>query len=319
MLEVVSKPTSKRVLRAESSAPGKAIVVGEHGVVYGGHAVALPVSNARMSLTLTEPTGVHTGNDVSSQIFLGGQDVTDHLEGLVNEVFQILDVKPRRITIEGISTVVIGAGMGSSASLCVSLLAGIARLCHLDLSRPDLAHYANLLERRFHGTPSGLDTAVVALEQPILFRKGAEPRVLTPIPAKTWRFALIDSGTRAPTSAMVEKAKPYFLGTEGVLRVKAFDNLALAVAEDLVSGNLKGVAEAMVTAQQYLSEASVVTPLLSEMVAVCDSNGAIATKVTGAGGGGCILALLDPEKADITLDRLAEIFGGGRIVGVTCE
>jgi mevalonate kinase len=311
-----SVKSTGRLVRAESSAPGKAIVVGEHGVVYGGHAVALPVTSARMSLTLTELPG-HT--EQGSRIYLGGQEVTSHLDGILNEAFQILDEKPRPLNIEGLSTVVIGAGMGSSASLCVSLLAGVARLCRRDLSGQDLAHFANLLERRFHGNPSGLDTAVVALEQPILFRKGATPQVLQPAAHARWRFILIDSGTRAQTSAMVTQAKPYFLGSQGALRVKAFDDLALAVAQDLTTGNRLGVAEALTTAHSYLTEAGVVTAALENLVTTARNAGALAAKVTGAGGGGCILALLDPENADIPIDRLNRVVGGGRILGVTCE
>ncbi len=303
-------------LRVESSAPGKAIIVGEHAVVYGARAIALPVSRARIRLSFKAHPTVQ-----ASRIFLGGQDVTDHLEGLLSEVFELLKVEPIALTIEGISSVVIGAGMGSSASLCVSLLSGIARLYHIDLSRRDLATYANRLERRFHGNPSGLDTSVVALERPILFQKGSDVKILTPQHPSDgpWSFALIDSGTRAATSTMVEKAKPYFMGELGHQRIKAFDDLSHHVSHALTQGDLLGVSESMKTAQAYLEEAQVVTPPLSKIIKDCEELGVLSAKITGAGGGGCILALLDPQNAGITFEKLSCAFGASRTLGVTCD
>lgn len=301
------------------TACGKAIIVGEHAVVYGARAVAMPVPNLMMSLELKPTFRVNDQGQAAIRIFLGGRAVTEHLEGVVQEALQLLGIQPFGMDLEGQSTVLIGAGLGSSASLCIVILKALAAARGLVLGAEQLAAFGNRLERRFHGNPSGLDTAVVACEQVIAFRKGQAPVTVSPSSAAgPWRFALLDTGARSSTLAMIQVAAPYFQGSAGEHRIERFNALADLAITGLTLGRPAALATAMNEASTYLSEAGVVNSAVQDLIDVARSSGTLAAKPTGAGGGGCVLALLapDPVLADQQLATLANKVGASRVFGV---
>ena len=309
-----------------ASAPAKAILVGEHAVVYGSRAIAMPVPALRLTLRLTPTSRMGAQGEPLIRLFLGGRMVTGHLRGVVDDALTTLDIKPFAFDLEGQSTVLMGAGLGSSAALCVVVLRTLAQSVGLSMTPLDLAHHATLLERRFHGNPSGLDTAVVAHDQAISFRKtssGGQPsplRIAAPAAGGEWRFLLLDSGARASTLAMIQGAAPYFQGAGGVSRVEAFDALAADVERGLASGQPETVGAAMNCAAAWLSEAGIVNEALSQLTETALAAGALAAKVTGAGGGGCVLALLDdsdPERALAQIESLKERVGASAVHEVT--
>lgn len=301
------------------TACGKAIIVGEHAVVYGARAVAMPVPSLMMSLELKPTARLTRAGKPEIRIFLGGRAVTEHLEGVVREAVDLLDVPLFGMDLEGQSTVLIGAGLGSSASLCIVILKALAAARGVVLGAEQLAVFGNRLERRFHGNPSGLDTAVVACEQVIAFRKGEAPVTVSPTRAGgPWRFALLDTGVRSSTLAMIQVAAPYFQGEHGARRVARFDDIAERAIAGLTHGEHAAVAAAITEAGTYLGEAGVVNAAITELVDVARAVGALAAKPTGAGGGGCVLALLSPEPAvaDRQLAELGQRVGTGRVYGV---
>ena len=301
------------------TACGKAIIVGEHAVVYGSRAVAMPVPSLMMSLDLKPTFRVTDAGAADIRIFLGGRAVTEHLEGVVQEALELLETPAFGMDLEGQSTVLIGAGLGSSASLCIVILKALAAARGITLSAEALAGFGNRLERRFHGNPSGLDTAVVACEQVIAFCKGQSPVAVVPSRANgPWRFALLDTGVRSSTLAMIQVAAPYFQGLGGAARVERFNALADLAISGLTSGCHADVSAAMNEAGVYLAEAGVVNKAVSELLETARAAGALAAKPTGAGGGGCVLALLeaDPARADRQLAVLSGQVGGGRVYGV---
>jgi mevalonate kinase len=302
-----------------AAASGKAIIVGEHAVVYGARAVAMPLQSLQMSVRLVPTARRDKSGKPLMRLRLGGRSVTAHLAGVLDDAFDVLGIEPFPLDLEGNSTVLIGAGLGSSASLCVVVIKALAAATGRELAAGELAAAANRLEARFHGNPSGLDTAVVALGEVIEFAKGTKPArvaVAPPRPGATWRFALLDSGARSSTLAMVQAAAPYFRGQAGAQRLAAFDAAAGAVAAGLAAGRQEQVGAAMRDASAWLAEAGLVNRELAELIALATAAGAVATKPTGAGGGGCVLALLDHEQAEVQLAMLAKKLGPTRVYGV---
>ena len=292
----------------------KAIIVGEHGVVYGARAVALPVSSLRLSLDLRP---AH-----KTQLFLNGTLATEHLHGVIADAFAALNIQPEPVAMHCHSSLPVGAGLGSSASLCLVILRALAAAAGRKLACSDLAALGNRLERRFHGTPSGLDTAVVAYERIISFKQPG-PQIsyahVCPISRARsrqtypWTFALIDSQIRASTMAMIGLAAPYFASGRARWRIEQFDALSDQVLLGLASGDPREVASAMTTARSLLTEAGVVTTALELLMNEVAELGVLAVKPTGAGGGGCIIALLDPYCAAEQLGQLFQRFGQDRV------
>lgn len=316
-----SSLTNIEPVSAVADACAKFIVVGEHAVVYGATAVAAPIDKMRVTLRLV-PTNQFINHVPKMDLTLGGRSVSDHVSGLLQEAFLLLKVNPKPILVDGYSTVLMGAGLGSSAALSVALLRVLTKSLSKSLSNSELAECANHLEKRFHGTPSGLDTAVVAAEESVSFNKekGFSRIKIEPIKrdnkAFPWRFALIDSGVRAPTLAMIQIAQPYFQ-EDTQSKVLAFENLSQSVLKGFATGEVELVASAMQRAGELLEDAKVVTPPLKAVITKSMECGVLAAKSTGAGGGGCVVALLDPIVADVQMSSLRDSFGDQRVFDVT--
>jgi mevalonate kinase len=327
MSEQAKDPTSAyghdREINLVETACAKAILVGEHAVVYGARAVAMPVSSMQMQVKMRS-WGPAPHVTPTIRVTLGGQKVSEHLRAVVHDAFTVLEITPFSLEIEGHSNLLIGAGLGSSASLCIVVLRAVAKAADVSISREQLAQFGTQLEKRFHGNPSGLDTAVVAMEQVITFVKGQTPQFVNIAPVRThghgkvmsWHFALIDSGSRSSTKAMIQIAQPYFQGEEGERRLRAFDALAAEVMAGLTQGKQETVAAGMNEAAIRLDGVGVVSARLREVMAAADAVGVLASKPTGAGGGGCVLTLLDACQAPKQLKALQNKFGPTRVFPV---
>lgn len=292
--------------RSEGSACGKAILVGEHAVVYGARAVALPLKDLRLKIYLWPFEREHKGPETL---------VTKRVDEVILEAKKLLGLNPFSYSITGQSKLPIGAGVGSSAALCVAVLRTLSDSLGIEFSSHELAVLGNQLERRFHGHPSGLDAATVAYEEVILFQK--DPHEITEVvPKGPYYFALIDSGIRASTKTMIHMAAPYFKGAQGEQRIARFDQLSENARLALEAGNTLGLRDQIDACGHYLQEAGVVTPSLQSMIQDIRNKGALAAKTTGAGGGGVILALLDPEHGGAQLSELKKAYGADSVYGV---
>jgi mevalonate kinase len=296
---------------------GKTIIVGEHAVVYGAKAVAMPLINLAMGVSLTP---LPTRNTPVFKAMIGGRNVSDHVMGVIEDAFRVLKIQPFSLELEGSSTILVGAGLGSSASLCVVVLKAIAASVGRTLQPYELAKYGNELEKRFHGNPSGLDTAVVAYEEVVSFIKGETPvpiKVNQPTDKAKWWFAIIDSCTRSSTISMIKVAEPWFKNGNIDEKIQKFNAASEFVIKGLAEGDAGLVKLGMATSGELLKQAGVVNQQLQDLIDGASQAGCLAAKTTGAGGGGCVLALLDPIRPQEQLAALKNIVGANRVTAVT--
>lgn len=308
--------TSQKTLprEARASTCGKAIIVGEHAAVYGCHAVAMPLKQLRMQIEV-KPM-LQACNHREFHLKIGGKEVSRRVTDVFADAFSLLRQPSFSLQAKGSSNFPIGAGLGSSASLCIAIVKVLLDSMQLQLSKTELARIGNQLEARFHGNPSGLDTSVVAFEECVYFAKDQPIQAISlePEPCQPrWEFALIDSKVRASTMAMIRIAAPFFKAPQGDKRLAEFDQLAEIVKYALPALDTLSVAEAMNRCHQLLCEAGVVPDSLQAMIQECRDLGLPSSKITGAGGGGNILCLLDPTQADEQFVRLTEHFANYQV------
>jgi len=299
---------------ATARAAGKVILAGEHAVVYGAKAVAIPLLSRNMKLHIYTDRVTTSTPKIKFQI--AGQAVHESLIEMVLEAFEVLQIPKFNVSIDGQSSLMLGAGVGSSASLCVSVIRGLCQVCGISMTPAKTSALANRLERRFHGNPSGLDTSVVALEQAILFERGRDAEAIVINKPKNsnlpWCFVLLDTGVRTPTINMVKVAEPWFK-ERGQAAINDFNDLTSTVVRALRSGDAEEMAAAMTKCNELLAAAGIVTSPVSNMVSIALESGALAAKVTGAGGGGCVLALLPSLHCDHAISKLRKRIGNDRV------
>jgi len=282
---------------ASFTVPGKWVLAGEHAVLHGAEAVALPHPEFRLELTF-QPQ-VWAGLTIHPK--RASEVVPGILEMLAREK-ALASVRPHEsrgsLVIE--STIPEGSGMGSSAALCVALARWASQ--PLGWSERELIDCARRLEDRFHGRSSGMDVAVCTLAEPIRFsmKEGGRALGLSRLP----KFTFHDTGLRSSTRAAVAKVEAFRATDAG--RGRAVDARMAEASQAAIrflaqwdeasdgharSENLRALGQAMSLAQSCFDEWSLVPPSARTILGELRERGALGAKITGAGDGGFVVAL----------------------------
>jgi mevalonate kinase len=194
------------------------------------------------------------------------------------------------------STIPIGAGLGSSAALCVALSRWLRE--PLGIREEDLLAFSTRLEHRFHGRSSGMDVATILSATPISFVMGRGPLPLGI--RRTPRFTFHDTNFRCRTSDAVLQVSKFnedfaILGSQtdramGISAQWATEGLVRYDAGDSARG-LELIGRAMKQAHECFTAWKLVPRGVETLLEGLYAQGAIAAKLTGAGGGGFVVAL----------------------------
>jgi mevalonate kinase len=183
-----------------------------------------------------------------------------------------------------------GVGLGSSAALAVATARAVCAAIGRQASEAEIEQLATVAEARFHGRPSGVDVAIAARGGFGLFRKatGFEPIDAAPI-----TLAIGLSGEPKSTAAMLAHvAGARERDPAGVdAAMAALGDGALAGAAALRRGDLAALGPLLDDAHRQLAAVGLSTPTLDAMVEAARRAGAFGAKLTGAGGGGAVIAL----------------------------
>ncbi|TNE89190.1 MAG: mevalonate kinase [Deltaproteobacteria bacterium] len=257
-------------------AGGKLILTGEHAVVYGFPAIAVGL-DLGTTVRLEPVDGeTHVASEPADDRLLAAVRAALPAEGLCVRVSSDLPI---------------GCGMGSSAALSVALVRAHAALEGRALT-PDREFTRSLeLEKVFHGTPSGLDNTVAAYGGAIRFERGDPPKIrhLTP-PSCT--LVVLESGEAGDTAALVAGVRSRHPGNQPTL-----DAIGALTAEiEAKLDDPASLGPLLTRNHRLLAELGVSNARLDELVELALAHGALGAKLSGAGGGGVVLALVeDPQ------------------------
>ena len=278
-------------MRAVAEAPGKAIITGEHFVVHGARALAAALPR-KVRVTVEPSTRFH----VISDLFKTRESpelvpVSRVVEGMAREFSE----KPTvRVTIT--SDVPGGAGLGSSAATMVAVAAAFSKLNSLGLTANELVDCAMVGEQSIHGKPSGVDPAVCAHGGVILFRPGTVPKRVSF--EGTRSLILSYSGVNRSTRGQighVTKMKDRYPGMFESLAA-GIGGLSLRASDMLREGNMDGLGTLLTVNHAALMSLGVSNDTLDRMVDLLLTMGSYGAKLTGAGGGGSVLAVAPEGK-----------------------
>jgi mevalonate kinase len=277
----------------QTRVPGKWVLAGEHAVLRGATAIALPHPVFKLSFSFEPRRGAGLVIEPEPAVSV----MTEILQSISDEWHErgLSFQKPEGILrIE--STIPFGAGLGSSAALSVAVTRWLSE--SLSIAENDHFEFAKNLEHRFHGRSSGMDVAAVLANEPISFviNRGYRALGVKKLP----RFTFHDTNERARTSDCIIRVK--VLQEESPSLAMKIDeqmsHAARLAMEGLVLFDgaqtktaLQKLAEAMKIAQECFYSWGLVPSAAKRLEEELLEKGALATKITGAGGGGMIVAL----------------------------
>jgi len=277
---------------------GKVILLGEHSVVHGRPALAVAVPRgAEITVVPAAPklpaTTLHiepwnVSVDAGPAPNLGREPLQEALRvacGFYDD--------GRHFALSATVRLPSGAGMGSSAALGVAVLRALDDARGLTRSDDEIYQRSLAWEGVFHGNPSGVDNAMATHGGVGLFTRGSP---LTPVvPRHPVRLVAAYSGASSDTKGMVESvARQFERNPEQVGR--QFDAIGAIVMNGklaLEQGELRSLGQLMTMNHKLLAGLMLSTAALEEMITAAMEAGALGAKVTGAGGGGCMIALVD--------------------------
>ena len=294
----------------QSSAPGKIILFGEHAVVYGRPAIAAPVTQVRATATI-EPAPPGSGltlvtPDLGKSVSLDKAPQKEPLATAARLTLSHFSVHEPDATLVIDSTIPIAGGLGSGAAVSTAIVRALASFLGHTLETDEVSALVFEVEKIHHGTPSGIDNTVVAFEQPVYFVRKQPIERLTVGTAFT--LLIGDTGTRSPTKKVVGQVRRS--RKQHPARYDAlFDQMGDITNEArqaIEAGDIGALGTLMDDNHQLLIELGVSSPKLDEMVEAARFAGAIGAKLSGAGRGGNMIALVEDDCADDVTEALQE-------------
>lgn len=304
-------------MKVVASAPGKVTLFGEHAVVYGHPALVVAIEKRVYAVAEARSDEIIKISARDLRVpgiiisYIGNEVVLETDYGMVlpaiayiNKAIELtakaLGIK-RGVNIEIKSEMPVGAGLGTSAAVAVSTIASYAAVNGYSLSIEEIARLGWEVEKEVQGIASPMDTSITSFGGylKIKYGRGSVDR----IPLKIDRELPLIIGyveREAKTKDMVamvrEKMQKY---------PEIFENLMTMIGyvteraeASLRSGDLKELGFLMNLNHSLLDALGVSTRRLNELVHVARDSGAYGAKLTGAGGGGCVIALV-PEKEEV--------------------
>lgn len=292
-----------------ASAPAKIILFGEQFVVYGGPAIVTAIDRrAHVTAELRADQRIHVNSvDLGVSGFFvgesfqegqGGQDARVKLEPIRIAVQRVLSLSEEKagVSVNIRSSIPVASGLGSSAAVAAAASAAVGQLLDLEMSREEIFRAAYEAERFVHGTPSGIDPTISTYGGVLLFYRD---RGSTPLDVRgDIPLVVGDTGISRSTGEMVarvrERRERYASIVNAVIETGG--KIALRAVEALEKGDLNTLGELMDINHALLSAVGVSNEALERLVYAARKAGALGAKLTGAGGGGCMIALSFPEK-----------------------
>ena len=285
-----------------SSACGKVILLGEHAVVYGRPAIALPVP-------LAVEAHVRKGGDGVQLVIprwgLEQRVAPDQRQGVsatLNIILEALGVAGRSMLIEVMPHLPRAVGLGASAALAVAVIRAIGDAFELGLTDDFVNQVAFECEKTAHGTPSGIDNTVATYGSSVQYQKdGDTPRFKELRIPEALPLVIGMTGEESLTAKTVAAVRAAW--TEYPERYEAiFDQIAdltRAGTDAVAAANFSELGQVMNLCQGYLNALQLSTPALEALIHIARDHGAAGAKLTGGGGGGSMVALCPDNQEQV--------------------
>jgi mevalonate kinase len=297
----------------EFSAPGKIILFGEHAVVYKHPAIAAAIdlrAKSSISASSEQNSFLSVPDLFPKKLFdLNLTTLPENLTALKFVIDSLLEVteSSKNPTIEISSQIPLSAGLGSSAAVSVSLIAGFSKFLGMDIDLREINKLAYETEKIIHSFPSGIDNTISTYGGGILYENGVMKELSFQLSSNYMVIvnSLIPRNTKDLVESVRKKHEKNPSAIQGIFH--NIHNIVIDAEKALKVGDLAQIGELMSSNHQLLRDLGVSHRTLDEIVKILDEKRALGSKLTGAGGGGCVISLFDDyHKATEVVELMKE-------------
>ena len=279
---------------------GKVILLGEHSVVYGRHAIAVPVpqtirvkiEDCKESVVLMIPSwGIEYQLD---------KDIEQRqsFEKPAGAILERLNLSNKGMRIEVFPDIPRGMGLGGSAAIAVAIIRGLSNHFNLGLSDEEVNGMAFESEKIAHGNPSGIDNTMATFGQPLIYRTGEPPLVERLNINESFSLVVGFSRHEGVTAKTVRNVREGWRKNTAMYE-KIFDDIDDLVLKSITAiqnNDFALLGQMMNFCQGLLNALQVSNPELERLIGLAREAGALGAKLTGGGGGGAMVALVKKES-----------------------
>lgn len=284
------------------SAPGKIYLFGEHAVVYGETAIACAVE-----LRTRIRAEINDSIVIQSQIGKTGIDFEKHpyISSVIEKMAEIVPIKGVFLDVD--SEIPVGSGLGSSAAVTIASIGALNELFGCGLSLNEIAKLGHEIEIKVQGAASPTDTYVSTF--------GGVVTIPDRRKLKTPECGIVigDTGVFSSTKELVANVRKLRESYPELIEPLMVSIGRISkIGESLVlAGDYPSIGRLMNVNQGLLDALGVNILELSNLIYSARGAGALGAKITGAGGGGCMVALTAPDKSTQVAEAIAK--AGGKV------
>lgn len=302
---IITNMQSSSVMRRRvvtASAPSQAFLLGEHAVLYGSPALALSIDKRTYATSRRLDEGlIRIKSDLLGELEERRDQPISKNPDLEKVAAGVRELLSRYEIQSGVelnirSEVPVGSGMASSASVAAAISKSLDGLFDLGMDDDELLESVYLFERIIHGRASKTGPACAVLGGVIWVEWSGESMSAKSLGFKDVPLVIACTGEPSPTKKMIEKVSK--LGnllpnvTDSI--VKTISELVVRGKTALVEGDLALLGTLMNVNQGLLYALGVSSWWIERILWRAREEGAYGAKLSGAGGGGCVV-ILHPE------------------------